>query len=338
MRFSIITPSYNQADYLEHTICSVLGQDYPDLEYIIVDGGSTDGSVEIIQRYTDRLAWWVSEPDKGQADAINKGFKRATGDIVAWLNSDDMYAPGALADAFAVFEANPDTGMVYGNAVSFDRDGNPLNDLRIDDWTLQDLVAFNIICQPAVFMRREVLEQAGYLDDEYHMMLDHHLWLRIAQRARICYVPRVWAFARHHAAAKNVSQAPKFGQEAFKILEWMGTQPDLADIVEQNQRTVMAMLHRFNGRYLLDGGQGLAALKAYARSSLAQPKIALQEWHRIVFAIISIMGLGKSGKLYYQARKKQLPSSMQGMGIKNIHTLFIDNLNDRLDSDSFKRA
>ena len=330
MRFSIITPSYNQADYLEHTICSVLGQDYPDLEYIIIDGGSTDGSVEIIQRFADQLAWWVSEPDKGQADAINKGFKRASGDIVAWLNSDDMYAPGALADAFAVFKTKPDTGMVYGNAVSFDRDGTPLNDLRIEDWTLKDLVAFNIICQPAVFMRREVLEQAGYLDDEYHMMLDHHLWLRIARRARIYYVPKVWAFARHHATAKNVSQAPKFGQEAFKILEWMDTQPDLADIVRQNRRTVMAMLHRFNGRYLLDGAQGLAALKAYARSYLARPTIALQEWHRIVFAIFGIMGLGKLGKVYYRARKKQLPSSTQVMKINNIHTLYTNNLNDRL--------
>ena len=326
MKISIITPSYNQVEFIKHTIRSVLGQDYPDLEYIIVDGGSTDGSVEIIKSYADQLAWWVSEPDGGQADAINKGFKHATGEIVAWLNSDDMYAPGAFADACAVFEANPEIGMVYGNAVSFDCEGKPLNDLGIENWSLKDLVAFHIICQPAVFMRRVVLEQAGYLDDAYHMMLDHHLWLRIAQRTEIHHVPRIWAFARHHAAAKNVAQATKFGQEAFKILEWMETQPDLAKIVAQNRRTVMAMIHRFNGRYLLDGGQGFAALKAYKLSLSAQPQIALQEWHRITFALLRILGLGIFGKIYYQVKKKQIPASIQTLGIENIHSIYPNDL------------
>jgi glycosyltransferase involved in cell wall biosynthesis len=142
-RVSIITPSYNQAAFLEHTIQSVLSQGIPELEYIIVDGGSTDGSIDIIQKYADQLAWWVAEPDAGQADAINKGFRRATGEVVAWLNSDDLYAPGAIAQAVAVLEKNPDTGMVYGNAVSFDQDGFPLNDLIFGDWGLAGLLEFN---------------------------------------------------------------------------------------------------------------------------------------------------------------------------------------------------
>lgn len=322
MKISIITPSYNQVDFLEYTIRSVLGQGYPDLEYIIVDGGSTDGSVEIIRNYSDQLTWWVSEPDKGQADAINKGFRGATGDIVAWLNSDDMYAPGALRDASAVFRSNHEIGMVYGNAISYDRDGFPLNDLGIENWSLEDLVVFNILCQPAVFLRREVLENAGYLDDSYHMMLDHHLWLRVAQRTLIQHVPRIWAFARHHPAAKNVAQAPRFGQEAFRIFEWMDTQPDLSEIIAQNRRTVLAMLHRFNGRYLLDGGEGFAALKAYGLSLSEQPRIALQEWHRILFAVLSTLGLGKLGTVYYQARKRQIPSSIRAMRIENIHDVY----------------
>jgi glycosyltransferase involved in cell wall biosynthesis len=322
MKISIITPSYNQVDFLEYTIRSVLGQGYPDLEYIIIDGGSTDGSVEVIKNYSDQLTWWVSEPDKGQADAINKGFRRATGDMVAWLNSDDMYAPGALSDASEVFCSNTEIGMVFGNAISFDRDGFPMNDLGIENWSLEDLVAFNILCQPAVFLRREALENAGYLDDSYHMMLDHHLWLRVAQRTLIHHVPRIWAFARHHPAAKNVSHAPKFGQEAFRIFNWMDTQSELSEIVIQNRQTVLAMLHRFNGRYLLDGGEGFAALKAYGLSLSKQPRIALQEWNRILFAVLSTLGLGKLGKVYYQARKRQILSSIRAMGIENIHDVY----------------
>jgi len=322
VKVSIITPSYNQAVFLDYTIRSVLGQDYPDLEYLIIDGASTDGSQEIIRKYGNQLAWWVSEPDSGQAEAINKGFRKATGDVIAWLNSDDIYAPGAIATAVKVLSENPELGLVYGDAVSFDQDGLPLNDLAFDDWGLEDLVAFNIICQPAVFMRRSALEAAGYLDETYHLLLDHHLWLRIARAVKIKHVPEVWAFARHHADAKNVSQALKFGEEAYRLLDWMGTQPDFAKIIAANQRTVLAMAHRFNGRYLLDGEQVWAALKSYTRSLVADPKVALGEWHRIIFALLSILGLGKIGSLYYQVRKKRIPASVQAMDIQNVHQLY----------------
>jgi glycosyltransferase involved in cell wall biosynthesis len=323
-RVSIITPSYNQAAFLEQTIRSVLGQGYPELEYILVDGGSTDGSLEIIQKYADQLTWWVSEPDQGQADAINKGFSRATGEIIAWLNSDDLYAPGAIVEAVKILDENPDVGLVYGNAVSFDQDGHPLNDLIFADWGLEGLAAFKIICQPAVFIRRAVLKQAGYLDENYHMMLDHQLWLRIARLTEIKHIPRLWAFARHHAGAKNVAQAPKFGEEAFRVFEWMQTQPDLAEIIKNNQSTVMAMLYRFNGRYQLDGGQAWSALKSYLRSFRFQPGIALQEWHRMVFAMLSLFGLGTLGGFYYRIQSKKLPASIRAMGIENINAIYAD--------------
>jgi len=123
LKVSIVTPSYNQAVFLGNTILSVIGQNYPDLEYFIIDGGSTDGSIEVIQQFSEYVTGWISEPDSGQAEAVNKGFRKANGDIVGWLNSDDMYAPGAISEVVTFFSENPEVGMVYGNAVSFDQDG-----------------------------------------------------------------------------------------------------------------------------------------------------------------------------------------------------------------------
>jgi glycosyltransferase involved in cell wall biosynthesis len=322
MRISIVTPSYNQAAYLEFTIRSVLGQGYPDLEYWIMDGGSDDGSLEIIRKYESQLTGWVSHPDKGQSDAINKGLRQASGQVLAWLNSDDMYAPGVLSEVARFFEANPEVGMVFGDAVSFDQDGNPLNALDSQDWGLPGLVAFNIICQPAVFMRKSALEKAGYLDEDYHCLLDHHLWLRIAQNTQIRHVPKLWAFARHHSDAKNVALAPKFGEEAFQVLSWMQTQPVLAELVAQNRDTVIAMVYRFNARYLLDGDLAWPALQSYWRSFISNPKIALQEWHRMLYAGLSLLGLGKLGRVYYQLKKNRSPESIRKLGIENIHQLY----------------
>ncbi|MDH5506475.1 MAG: glycosyltransferase, partial [Anaerolineae bacterium] len=271
---SIITPSFNQARYLEATIQSVLQQDYPHIEYLLADGASTDGSLAIIQQYAHLLAWWVSEPDSGQADAINKGLSRATGDIVAWLNSDDVYLPGAVSQAVKVFQTHPEVGLVYGDLHSINSRGQVFNTITYAQYTLDDLLAFRIIGQPAVFMRRSVLQQAGLLDPAYQYLLDHHLWLRIAQRAALKYVPSPWAAARHHPAAKNVALAAGFGEEAFRILAWAKTQPDLHAVIASRPRRVLGGAHRLNARYLLEGGQPAASLRAYARALRCDPGFA----------------------------------------------------------------
>ena len=307
-RVSIITPSYNQADYLEQAVLTVLAQDYPDVEYILVDGGSSDGSVEIIKRYQDRLTWWVSEADHGQADAIMKGFEHASGEIIAWLNSDDIYLPGAVNQAVSALQANPDLGMVYGDAITIDKHGSPLNRLAFDDLGLIDLVSFRIICQPAVFMRRSVFEQTGGLNPDYHFMLDHHLWVRMAQIAPIQHIARTWAAARHHATAKNVSQSGGFAQETQQLLAWMVRQPDLAAIIDAHQGMVYGGAYRLSARYLLDGGQPSAALRTYLKAFKQDPGYALQHWHRMLFSLISMLGGARLADDYYRIRRNRVRS------------------------------
>ena len=285
---TIITPSYNQAQYLEETIQSVLSQNYPRLEYFIVDGGSKDGSPEIIRKYADRLAWWVSEKDRGQADAINKGFARATGEIVAWLNSDDLYQPGAIASAVAELMDHPECGMVFGDVISIDANSQPFNIMTFGDWGLEDLLQFRIIGQPAVFVRRSVLEKAGYLDLSYNLVLDVELWMRVARQAPIRYVPQRWAAARFHPTAKNVSLAAHYSTEAERLLAWIAGQPGLQEVYRRLNRPIRAGMHVYSARYLLDGGLPGPALRAYLRCFWAYPPAIRPELNRILYALASL--------------------------------------------------
>jgi len=295
---SIITPSFNQAAFLEQTIQSVLEQDYPHIEYIVVDGGSTDGSVNIIKKYANRLSWWISEKDNGQAEALNKGFRLAKGEIIAWINSDDTLLSGTITNAVESYQKEPEAVIVHGDLKVIDQDNKMINLIHYGNWGLQGLMEFRIIGQPAVFMRRTALEQAGFLDPNYHFLLDHQLWLRLAQRGKVIYIPREWACARYHPQAKNVSQAASFGEEAYRILNWMKTEPGLQKDFTTNWRKCEAGAHRINARYLLDGGLPVEALRAYGRSFFAYPPAALSEWHRILFCFPAMLGIKFPRKFY----------------------------------------
>jgi glycosyltransferase involved in cell wall biosynthesis len=304
---SIVTPSYNQAKYLEATMQSVLQQDYSSLEYIVVDGASEDGSQELIQKYQDKLAWWVAEPDQGQADAINKGFRRSSGEILAWLNSDDLYLPGTVTAAVDIFRQHPEAGMIYGDAVSADGNGHLLNELRFETWGVADLLAFNMICQPAVFMRRDLLEKVGYLDTSYHFFLDHQLWIRLAREGSLIHVPEVWAVSRYHAEAKNVTMAAQCGTEAWRILEWAESQPDLREIIAKDKKLIHAGAYQISARYLLDGGKPGPAFRNYLKAVQNWPPSLLTFWHRLLFSALSILGLGFLGRWYYYLKGKKEP-------------------------------
>ncbi|MDX1436250.1 MAG: glycosyltransferase family 2 protein [Anaerolineales bacterium] len=215
---SIITPSYNQAEYLEETIASVLGQSYPNLEYIVVDGGSTDGSPEIIARYTSRLAWWVSEPDLGQTDAINKGFAGARGEILAWLNSDDLYLPGAVSEAVEFLQANPQVGLVYGDADYINKDGEIIGRFPARQASLSRLQRGAVhIPQQASFFRADLWRRVGPLDPSFYFAMDYDLWVRLAALAPFYYVPRLWAQFRLHSSGKSIAEDALCWPEMMRV-------------------------------------------------------------------------------------------------------------------------
>lgn len=301
---SIITPSFNQGRFLEQTIRSVLEQVPPPDEYFIIDGGSTDSSVDIIKKYESQLTGWVSEKDKGQADAINKGFRQAKGEIVAWINSDDYYLPGAIQTAVEMFRQYPDAGLIYGNVLSVDENSRSFNLQTFKSLNLLDLMSFQIISQPAVFMRRSALEQAGFLDLTYHMLLDHHLWLRMARIAPLIYIPKTLAAARYHPGAKNLSSTSHFGREALRIVDWMEKVPEFSTVFQQNKPRILGGAHRLDAFYLLDGNQYRAALSAYGRAFHFYPPVVLKEWHRVLYALLALIGFAPLRAMYVRLRNK----------------------------------
>jgi len=282
---TVITPSYNQARFLEDTIQSVLRQEYPSLEYLIIDGGSTDGSVDIIRRYESQLAYWVSEPDSGQADAINKGLARASGKYVGWLNSDDVYLPGAIYRAVATFAEFPGTSMVYANGIKIDEEGNPIAWPRYGQYSLLDLLSMHIIHQPTVFMCRESVESVQRLDPTYHFLLDHHLWIRLARTGSLVFVDEFWAGARDHSQAKNTSQRQGFVIEAGRIIDEMSQFPDVADLMRQHPHQIEAGLRIFEAVYLLADNQAALALQGFLSAMRTDPRSARRCWRLMLLSL-----------------------------------------------------
>ncbi len=216
MKVSIVTPSYNQGKYIRKTIESVLSQGIDDLEYIVMDGGSTDETVEILKEYGDRITW-KSEKDKGQTDAVNKGIKASSGDIIGWLNSDDIYYPNAIKNVLDVFEKHPEINVVYGNANHIREDDSFIEEYYTEDFDYERLKDICFICQPSLFFRKSVVEKYGYLDDKLQYCMDYDYWLRLGKGEKFYRLNELIAGSRLYEDNKTLGARRKVHEEMIKM-------------------------------------------------------------------------------------------------------------------------
>lgn len=253
---SIITPSYNQAEFIETTIKSVLDQGYSPLEYQVMDGGSSDGTVAILERYRDRLGY-VSQKDGGQAAALNEGFRRTKGEIIGWINSDDAYAPGAFDIVSDFFAAHPEVDWLYGRCPIIDREGGihrgwvtRYKEFWMRRYSYKRLLIENFVSQPAIFFRRRLLERVGLLDERYHCAMDYHLWVRMGALSRPAFVDRELAYFRSYGINKMSSQYRRSFAEEL----------DAARRVTDGRHPVLMFLHEINRLKLIAAYDVLARL------------------------------------------------------------------------------
>jgi glycosyltransferase involved in cell wall biosynthesis len=216
---TIVTPSLNQSRFLEETIQSVIRQDYPYIEHIVIDGGSTDGSIDVIKKYDQHISYWVSEPDTGQSSAINKGFAKATGQIFAWLNSDDLLMPSAIRIAAQYLMKYPDIGVVYGDRLHIDSKGNVIGINQGPSYK-QNMFKRNFtLPQETVFFRKEIFEKVGGLDEALHFAMDFDLWCKMCKITNMRHIPFFMGCFREHESAKSIAVHRSEENDAVKYLK-----------------------------------------------------------------------------------------------------------------------
>lgn len=219
MKLSIITPSFQQGPFIERTIQSVLNQNYPSLEYLIFDGGSTDETIDILKKYQSSIQW-VSEKDNGQAHAVNKGILASSGDIIGWLNSDDVYYPGAFQKVVNFFEKHPEIDIVYGLADHIGLDDKAFEEYPTESWNFERLKEICFICQPSVFFRKRIFEQHGLLREDLNYCMDYEYWLRLGkQGVRFGFIHDKLAGSRFYQDTKTMGARKKVHYEINDMMK-----------------------------------------------------------------------------------------------------------------------
>lgn len=236
-KFTVVTPTYNQGQFIEKTIDSVLSQGYPNLEFIIIDGGSKDNTIEIIKKYEHHLTYWVSEPDRGQSHAINKGFDRATGELLTWLNSDDWYTPGALLTIAHTFQAHPDAGMIVGAGRNVDKLGHTIHDIPAPpEICLNSLFRWcegGSFLQPSSAFSKKAWEAVGQIDENIHIAMDIDLWLRIAKAGfDFVSINHLLSIALSHPDAKTTAYVTQMEMDCALVIFKHGGEKEARKVLE----------------------------------------------------------------------------------------------------------
>jgi glycosyltransferase involved in cell wall biosynthesis len=247
-KISIVTPSYNQGEFIEETIRSVVLQGYPNLEYIIIDGGSTDNSVEIIRKYEPWVSYWVSEKDRGQSDAINKGWERSSGEIVAYLNSDDLYTPGVLAEVAELFRKHTECAVIHGQTVITDIEGNEMGVFGLPFDVTSSVDGCNdSVAQPSAFIRRKALLDVGDMDLKLRRAMDYDLWLRLRIKYPFEYVPRIWSRFRYHPKSKSHGKV-SLRSDSLWIMSKLYSNDELPPEVKRLKNRALAWANLFEAQ------------------------------------------------------------------------------------------
>ncbi|MSP12846.1 MAG: glycosyltransferase [Chloroflexi bacterium] len=238
---SVVTPSFNQGRFIRETIDSVLTQDYPNIEYWVIDGGSTDETISILREYEDDPRFhWISEPDKGQADAINKGWSRCRGDILSYLNSDDTYLPDVLKKLSQFFIDNPDVDIAYGDALRVAEDGKLIEVMYGAEFDLLRLLRLSYIYQPTVLQRKRVIEEVGPLRTHLHYTMDFDLCLRAIPQFSFKYTRQVCATYRMHSNSKTTTGGSAFAKELALVIDEFLSTPSLPAEVQVKRRSIQS--------------------------------------------------------------------------------------------------
>jgi glycosyltransferase involved in cell wall biosynthesis len=287
---SVVTPTYNQAEFLRDTLESVLAQDYPRIEHQVIDDGSTDETPRILAKYADRVAV-ERQANRGQTPTINKGWERAKGEILTWLNSDDTFLPGAVSWAVDYFQKHPDVDIVFGDTLFTRPDGEPIErSRRRADFDYREFVlqCENPIAQPSAFIRRSVIEDVGLLDPKFYYFMDWDFWLRAGIRHRITYIPELLSTYRLHKDSKTMAQANKAAPELEYMYRKYFARTDLPAEIRALERRAMVNMFFTSGGYYLEGGNpgaaarmGFKALRTYP-SSIRRPEVA----HKFLYCLL----------------------------------------------------
>ena len=268
---SIVTPSYNKGAFIEETILSIKNQTYPRIEHIVIDGGSTDNTIEILKKYKGTyIMQWISEPDQGGADAINKGWRMSHGQILAYLHADDTYIPNAVEVAVQFLSEHPEVSMVYGDSTVIDEHNRLLYFYRSRQFNLKELVCGISMPPPTLILRREVLSEAGYLDTDLYGW-DYYFWLRVGLRLKVQQIPYLLTNYRHYPGTKSSSESYRFYPEYLYMLDKIFTNYALPDEIKSVRNQAYSYAHLRIGLQYLGQHQWEQALKHLMKSAILYP-------------------------------------------------------------------